>query len=80
MTFWPRRRLPSASSAPSVILSSVLMAGITADPKGRRATLENKNIAASRDLKNVLAPAKKKFPALRIRTRVSSSLCAMQMS
>jgi len=40
----------------------VHIAGKTKDPSGILATLENKKIAASRDLKKVLAPAKKKFP------------------
>ena len=60
--FCPRRRPPLLSSAPKVIRSSVEMAGITAEPSGRRATREKRKMAASRELKKVRAPAKKKLP------------------
>ena len=63
ITFCPRRRLPSTSSAPSVILPSVLMDGITSEPNGSLATLEKRKMAASSDRKKVRAPAKKKLPA-----------------
>ena len=36
---------------------------MTAEPSGSRATRENRKMAASKELKNVRAPAKKKFPA-----------------
>ena len=55
--------VPSASSAPSVMLPSVRMTGSTRLPSGMRATLLNKKIADSRERKKSLAPAKKKFPA-----------------
>jgi hypothetical protein len=43
--------------------SSVQMAGSTREPSGMCATLLNRKMAASSDLKNSRAPAKKKFPA-----------------
>ena len=54
---------PSSKTAPSVMRSSVEMTGITELPSGMRATRENRKMAASRLLKKVRAPAKKKFPA-----------------
>ena len=50
------------SSAPSVMRSSVQMAGSTIEPSGMRATRENRKMAASRDWKKMRAPAKKKLP------------------
>jgi hypothetical protein len=38
MLFWPRMTVPSSSSAPSVMTSSVQMAGSTVEPSGMRAT------------------------------------------
>ena len=55
--------LPSANSAPKVMLPSVRMTGKTKLPSGIRATLLKRKIADSRDLKKSLAPAKKKLPA-----------------
>ncbi len=54
---------PLLRTAPRVMRSSVEMTGMTELPSGMRATLENKKIAASKLLKKVLAPAKKKLPA-----------------
>ena len=45
--------------------SSVQMAGSTSEPSGIRATRENRKMAASREWKNMRAPAKKKLPAPR---------------
>jgi hypothetical protein len=61
--FCPRSRSPLASSAPSVMRSSVEMAGMTVESEGSRATRLKRKIAASSDRKKVRAPAKKKFPA-----------------
>lgn len=58
----PRIRVPSFNTAPSTNLSSVSTAGITLDPDGMPATLENKKIAAGSEPKKVRAPAKKKLP------------------
>ena len=61
--FWPLMTRPLLRTAPRVMRSSVEMTGITELPSGMRATLENRKIAASKLLKKVLAPAKKKLPA-----------------
>lgn len=53
---------PLLRTAPRVMRSSVEMTGMTELPSGIRATRENRNIAASKLLKKVLAPAKKKLP------------------
>ena len=63
MECWPRMTVPSSSSAPSVMRSSVQMAGSTCEPSGMRATLEKRKMAASSERKKSRAPAKKKFPA-----------------
>ncbi len=55
--------VPFAISAPSVMRSSVQMAGSTREPSGMRATRLNRKIAASSERKNSRAPAKKKLPA-----------------
>ena len=62
MACCPTMTFPFSSSAASLMRSSVQIAGRTIDPSGMRATRVNMNIAASNDLRNVLAPAKKKFP------------------
>ena len=54
---------PLLRTAPSVMRSSVEMTGMTELPSGIRATREKRNMAASKLLKKVLAPAKKKLPA-----------------
>ena len=54
---------PLSKTAPSVIRSSVEITGMTELPSGMRATRENRKMAASKLLKKVRAPAKKKFPA-----------------
>lgn len=55
--------VPLAISAPSVMRSSVQMAGSTREPSGMRATRLNRKMAASSERKNRRAPAKKKLPA-----------------
>lgn len=60
--FCPLMIAPLASSAPKVMLPSVRMTGKTRLPSGILATLLKRKIADSKDLKNSLAPAKKKFP------------------
>jgi hypothetical protein len=52
------------SSHPSVSLSFVDITGSTRLSAGICDTRENKKIAASKDWKNMRAPAKKKFPML----------------
>jgi hypothetical protein len=79
MTFCPLSRVPSASCAPRVMRSSVLIAGITAEPSGSLATLENRNIAASSDRKNVRAPAKKKFPERSVPFQVQQRMTCMHI-
>ena len=59
---------PLLRTAPRVMRSSVEITGITELPSGIRATLEKRKIAASRLLKKVLAPAKKKLPAYQLIT------------
>lgn len=54
---------PLSRTAPNVMRSSVEMTGITELPSGMRATREKRKIAASKLLKKVRAPAKKKLPA-----------------
>lgn len=62
MQFWPLMTAPFSSSAPSVMTSSVTMAGSTVEPSGMRATRLNRKMALSMDRKKVRAPAKKKLP------------------
>lgn len=52
------------NSHPNVSLSLVEITGRTRLSEGISETRENKNIAASKDWKNIRAPAKKKFPML----------------
>ena len=52
------------NSHPNVSLSLVKITGRTKLSEGISETRENKNIAASKDWKNMRAPAKKKFPML----------------
>lgn len=52
------------NSHPKVSLSLVEITGRTRLSDGISETRENKNMAASKDWKNIRAPAKKKFPIL----------------
>jgi hypothetical protein len=57
-------KLHTCNSHPSVSLSLVDITGRTKLSQGISETRENRKIAASKDWKNILAPAKKKFPML----------------
>ena len=62
--FCPLMIIPLLRTAPRVMRSSVEMTGMTALPWGMRATREKRKMAASRLWKKVLAPPKKKLPAV----------------
>lgn len=57
-------KVQTCNSHPSVSLSLVDITGRTKLSQGISETRENRKIAASKDWKNILAPAKKKFPML----------------
>lgn len=62
-----RKDIHTHNSHPNVSLSFVDITGRTRLSVEICDTRENKNIAASKDWKNMRAPAKKKFPMLQVR-------------